>query len=276
MRRHTAGFTLAEMAIVLVVVGLLLTSVLSTVSTQLEARDIAEAQSRLNLIKDALTGFAQANGRLPCPADGTLATGTSGAGLEEVVSTATDTCKSGVKYRVLPWTTLGLVETDVWGRRFSYRVDQNFADSYTQTKLNPNPSWGCGATAPTPEPVSPTSFALCATGSLTVKTKTAATGGKTGTPVSNIPVVIISHGKNGYGAYTPGGTSFVAPPAANTDEIANSTTASTIFYSREQSPQTSTCSDTVAGSDFCEFDDLVAYIPVSLLITRMVSAGKLP
>ena len=272
MRARSAGFTLTEMAIVLMIVGLLLGSVLSTVATQLDARNIRETQSRMEQIKDALIGYAQANGRLPCPANGTLATGVTGAGLEEVVNTASDTCKSGAQYRVLPWGTLGVTETDVWGRRFSYWVNQSFADSYAQTVIDAaTGSWGC--TTPTTPPVSPTSFALCAQGSLTVKTRTAAN--KTGTSVTTIPVVVISHGRNGYGAYTPSGTAYAAPPAVNVDETANATTASTTFYSREQSPQVSTCSDTAAGS-FCEYDDLVAYVPVSVLITRMVSAGKLP
>ena len=89
-------------------------------------------------------------------------------------------------------------------------------------------------------------------------------------------MVIISHGKNGYGAYTPDGTQFGVLPANTYDEYFNTpAAASTTFYTREQSPQTSPCSDTAAGN-FCEFDDLVAYVPGSLLITRMVSAGKLP
>lgn len=267
MRAHAAGFTLAEMAIVLVVVGLLLTSVLSTVSTQIEARNIGETQTRLNQIKDALIGFAQANGRLPCAADGTLVTGAAGAGLEEITG---NVCKTpATRYAVLPWATLGVSETDVWGRRFSYDVDVNFADLYAAN------SWsaGCGA-GPVPVPGTPTSFALCSTGTLTVKTRTSAN--KAGTSVSGVPVVIISHGKNGYGAYTSSGTQYTAPPAVNADETANTpAAASTTFYSREQSPQTGTCSDTAAGN-FCEYDDLVAYIPVSLLVTRMVSAGKLP
>ncbi len=273
MRARSAGFTLAEMAIVLVIVGLLVASVLSTVKTQLEARNIRETQNRLDQIKDALIGYAQANGRLPCPADGTLATGATGAGLEEVVAAASDTCKPGTKYRVLPWATLGVTETDVWGRRFSYWVDQDFADSYAQTVIDAAAgSWGCAT--PTVPPVSPASFALCAQGSLQVKTRTAAS--KTGTSVSTIPVVIISHGANGYGAYTSGGSAYTAPPAANADETANATTASTTFYTREHSPQASSCSDTAAGSNFCEYDDLVAYVPVNLLITRMVAAGRLP
>jgi type II secretory pathway pseudopilin PulG len=274
MRRRTAGFTLAEMAIVLLVAGLLLTSVVSAVSTQLEARNIAETQSRLNQIKDALIGFAQANGRLPCPADGTLATGAANAGVEQfsvtVVGPPQETrCTNANGFGVVPWATLGVPETDPWGRRFSYKVSSDFSDSIVKTPT----TWGCGATIPTPTPTQ-ASFALCAQGTLTVTTRTAAPAGKNGTSVQFVPVAIISHGKNGYGAYTSGGTQFTAPPAG-TDESANANAASTTFYSREQSPQTSPCSDTAAGN-FCEFDDLLAYIPVSLLITRMVSAGKLP
>ncbi len=262
MRARASGFTLAEMAIVLVVAGLLLTSVLSTVSTQLEARNIGETLSRLNQIKDALIGFSQANGRLPCPADGQLATGATGAGLEEVTG---NICKTpATRYAVLPWATLGVTETDVWGRRFTCVVDVNFADAYAAS------SWG-GCT-PTPTPTSPTSFALCSSGTLTVKTRTASN--KTGTSVTGIPVLVISHGKNGYGGYTPAGTQYVAS-TTGVDEPANGNAAGTTFYSREQSPQANSCSDTAAG-DFCEFDDLVAYIPVSVLITRMVSAGRLP
>lgn len=274
VRGRTAGFTLAEMAIVLVVVGLLLTSVLSTVSTQLEARNIGETQSRLNQVKDALTGFAQTNGRLPCPADGTKQSGDPLAGLEQVTVTVVGppqqyVCANANGFGPLPWATLGVAETDVWGRRFSYKVSSAFSDSIVQTTT----TWGCGATIPVPTPTQ-SSFALCAQGTLTVTTRTSSI--KTGTSVLNVPVVIISHGKNGYGAYTSGGTQYTAPPAVNADETANATAASTIFYSREQSPQTSTCSDTAPNTNFCEFDDLVAYIPVSLLITRMVSAGKLP
>ncbi len=266
-----AGFTLAEMAIVLVVVGLLLTTVLTTVSSQLEARNNAETLSRLNQAKDALIGYTQANGRLPCPADGLLATGATGAGLEEVTSTATYVCKSGARYAVLPWATLGVTETDVWGRRFTYKVVQpTFSDAIAQNTWDTaGQSPSCTAPVPTP---TYSSFALCSLGNFTITTRTASN--KTGSSVSNVPVVIMSHGRNGYGAYTPGGTQYAAS-TVGVDEPANANAAATIFYSREQSPQESSCSDTAAGN-FCEFDDLVVYIPATLLITRMVAAGKLP
>ena len=76
-------------------------------------------------------------------------------------------------------------------------------------------------------------------------------------------------------AYTSSGTQ-LSPSTSGVDEPANSTATATTFYSREQSPQPSgSCSDTASGV-FCEFDDLIAYIPVSVLVTRMVAAGRLP
>ncbi len=273
-KRRSAGFTLTEMAIVLMVVGLLLGSVLSTVTTQLELRNIRDTQSRLNEIKEALIGYAQATGRLPCPADGTLATGASGAGLEEVVSTSTNVCKSGNKYAVLPWATLGVNETDVWGRRLTYKVTQPlFSDAVDQNTWNTT-GQSPDCSSPTPTPTQAT-FSLCSLGNFTVTTRTAAS--KTGTSVSSVPVVIISHGKNGYGGYTSGGTQYSVPTLSGyTDEPANATAAATTFYSREISPEASSCSDTSASTNFCEFDDLLAFMPANLLAARMVSAGKLP
>ena len=272
MRPRNAGFTLAEMAIVLLVVGLLLGGMLTTVSTQLDGRNNRDTLSRMEEIKNALIGYAQANGRLPCPADGTLATGATGAGLEEVTSTVTNVCKSGNQYAVLPWATLGLPEIDVWGRRFTYKVVQpTFSDAIAQNSWNTTgQSPSCTAPVPTPTQAS---FALCSLGNFVITTRTAAN--KTGSSVTGIPVVIISHGKNGYGAYTSSGTQ-ISPSTSGVDEPANSTATATTFYSREQSPQPSgSCSDTAAGV-FCEFDDLVAYIPMSVLVTRMVAAGRLP
>ena len=276
MRPRIAGFTLAEMAIVLLVVGLLLGGMLTTVSTQLDGRNNRDTLSRMDEIKNALIGYAQANGRLPCPADGTVSTGATGAGLEEVVSTVTNVCRSGNQYAVLPWATVGLPETDVWGRRFTYKVAQpTFSDAIAQNTFTwpgPTPAAQSPACVPTPTPTL-SSFALCTLGYFTITTRTAAN--KTGSSVTGIPVVIISHGKNGYGAYTSSGTQ-ISPSTSGVDEPANSTATATTFYSREQSPQPSgSCSDTAAGV-FCEFDDLVAYIPMSVLVTRMVAAGRLP
>lgn len=90
--------------------------------------------------------------------------------------------------------------------------------------------------------------------------------------------MIVSHGKNGYGAYSTAGI-----PVSGTigvDEPVNTIAGNAkTFMSREHSPYASGCSDATSGSPLCEFDDIVAWIPYPALMMKMmkmVSAGKLP
>src|SRR6266705_3650005 len=76
------GFTLAELAVAVAIIGLLLAGALIPFSTQIDVRNVADTQRAMESIREAVIGFAQANGRLPCPADGNIAAGTAGAGTE--------------------------------------------------------------------------------------------------------------------------------------------------------------------------------------------------
>src|ERR1035437_9255557 len=62
------GFTLVELSIVLIIVGLLLSSLMSPMSAQIDQRNYNETQQQINEIREALIGFAVTNGRLPRPA----------------------------------------------------------------------------------------------------------------------------------------------------------------------------------------------------------------
>lgn len=64
----TSGFTLVEMAIVMVIVGLMLGGLMTSLSRTVENTRRSEVEAQLAEITEALYGFAQANGRLPCPA----------------------------------------------------------------------------------------------------------------------------------------------------------------------------------------------------------------
>jgi len=262
------GFTLAELAVVLVIVGLLLAGAMIPLSTQIEVRNTADTQRTLDQIKEAIIGFAQANGRLPCPADGTIAAGSAGAGTEQYAGGTCTGASVTTAFGVVPWATLGVPETDAWGRRFSYFVSPVIADAITAA------TYGVGC-VPTPTPAQ-SSFALCSLGTLTANTRSDGTHAATAIG-SVLPAVIISHGKNGYGAYIQGGAT-LSVPAAGTDEFANATHANTatVFYSRTPTSSASGCSDTTSGVPFCEFDDIVVMISTPTLIARMVSAGKLP
>ncbi len=109
-----AGFTLIEMAVVLLIVGLLLGGMLMPLSSQMENGRRKDTQRTLQDVSEALLGFAVAYRRLPCP-------DTSGDGVEDspCVNIEGD----------LPWATLGVGREDAWHRRMRYRANNAFTTS---------------------------------------------------------------------------------------------------------------------------------------------------
>lgn len=114
--QNQSGFSLIEIAIVLVIFGLLLTMFLTPLSTQRHLQNRAETNTLLNTAKEALFGYAIVNGHLPCPDTKDIPTGI-----------ADTSCSS--EGGVLPWNTLGIKATDAWNHYFTYYVDATFADS---------------------------------------------------------------------------------------------------------------------------------------------------
>lgn len=244
--RRQQGFTLVEIAIVLMIVGLLLGGMLVPLSAQMEQQKVSATEKQLDEAREALIGYAVANGRLPCPADPTVATGQPSAGIAR-----TPPCTNGNSSGVLPWATLGIGETDAWGNRFAYRVSSDFADVLGTTFGKDANGNSC---APSPIPTQAT-FALCSAGTLDVL---ASAGGAR--IAVGVPAVIISHGKNGAGAYTPDGTRH--PISGDADEQENSDgSADNNYVSHTPTPT---------------YDDLVTWISNNILLNRMVAAGKLP
>ena len=235
------GFSLIEMAVVLMIVALLLGGLLPTISSQVEQRQVNETRKQMDEISSALLGFAISNGRLPCPADPSIATGLANAGISRATCTTVPDSTGA-----LPWATLGVNETDAWGNRYTYRVTPYFADAIANNTY--------GACAPITAPTQ-ASFALCSVGNLDVLS---AVGGTTIS--GNVPAVIISHGKNSAGAYTTQGTQL--PVGSNADEQENSDgSADNNYVSHTPTPT---------------FDDLAVWISLNILLNRMVTAGKLP
>jgi len=244
---RAGGFSLIEMAVVLFIVVLLLGSLLVPFATQVEQRRIAETQKTLEEAKEALIGFAVSNGRLPCP-DIMAGAVTANDGQEDIVGAV-----CAVSEGNLPWTTLGVGTGDAWGNRLRYQVTPAFA----------NPG------AP---------FTLAAVGGLRVCP--AAACAAAAAIANDMPAVVMSHGKNGYGALsvnTPVGGGATNPLPASADELQNVHAppyTSTTFVSRVITPPSSPCGG--PGQPRCEFDDLVAWLSPHVLFNRMVAAQRLP
>jgi prepilin-type N-terminal cleavage/methylation domain-containing protein len=157
--KNKFGFTLVEMAIVLVIVGLIISAFLTPLAAQLEQSRNAEARRDLSDIKEALLGFAVINGRLPCP-------DTDGNGTDDGCANTNATSTSGGN---VPWTTLDTKQLDPWGRRYQYQVNNAFSGT----------------------------FILTTTGSGAGLIRVCTTNACVGTEASNVPLVIFSTGKNG-------------------------------------------------------------------------------
>jgi len=177
LSNRSNGFSLVELAIVLVIVALLTSGLLLGISAQRNAAENIDAQRQLDTIREALLGYAMANGRLPCPADPASSVGNEDRTNQYVQCNRVDTTRNGI-FGVIPWAALGLPETDPWGRRFTYYVNADFT--------KPLPS---GTLA---------SFTLSTTGNADIK-NTVNPPPASVIIASNLPAVVVSHGSNGVG-----------------------------------------------------------------------------
>lgn len=198
MKTDRAGFTLVEMAIVLVIVGLLLGGLLMPLSTQVEQRRIGETQKALEEAKETLIGFAIRTGHLPCPAISAT------NGLEDRTGSS---CTGGKRQGFLPWATLGVSKLDSWNHILRYSVTPAFTDSTTL-------------------------FTLTTPRDITIRTRDAAGALISQSAPNDIPAVIMSHGINGLLATTDAGILIANTSATNIDEVTNANAAGTSFVTR--------------------------------------------
>lgn len=233
MKKHRQhGFTLVEIAIVLIIVGLMVGGLLAPLSMQLEQRKTSETQKALEDAREALTGYALRNGYLPCPAI------SAANGLEARDGSH---CANGRRSGYLPWATLGLAKLDSWNHLFRYSVTPAFSDSGTLFNLS------------TPRDI-------------TVATRDGSGQLVAATAVNDIPALILSHGKNGYGGSNELGGLIANAPNNNDDEQLNAR-SDTQFISRYASD-----SATAPGGPY---DDIVVWLSPNILFNRMVAVQKI-
>jgi type II secretory pathway pseudopilin PulG len=231
LRARIAGFTLVEMALVLVLVGLLAFLFLPMGRVMQEQAKIKETRAKLDAIEAAMVRYVMLNERLPCPADGQLPDSNPNAGVELNTSPQPNTgCNPEALTRpVVPWRALGLTAddaVDAWGTRITYRpwMTNAIADrslttnaincaAVTGKPLKARPPTGSGsdswealltnaACQVTPPNNNPGHRVLTkVTGGSSLANPDTSTNGKTGAAY-----VLISHGPNQCGGYTRSGS----------------------------------------------------------------------
>jgi len=135
------GFTLIEIAIVLVVIGLITSGGLLAISPVIQSAKISETKQKMATVEAAILGYVIANGCLPCPAArGAAATGVTNNRTADytVACGSGGTCAGTTSGNgLVPWVTLGLSQndaTDGWDRRFTYAVNPSLTDAATDVQ----------------------------------------------------------------------------------------------------------------------------------------------
>ena len=225
-KTRIAGFTLVEMAVVVLLIGILMGMGLVTANSVMQNTQRSVTKDRLRSIQLALMAYYRANtGVFPCP-DAPV-----GAAVRDgVQDVAGANCSA--QFGTVPYADLGLpreTALDGYGNYFSYRLATN---------------WHTAGLATTP---------LCASSPTVTYYKPPApapalTVNYSVGPAATVGIVLISHGSNAFGAWNQGNTtaSKNASAGATAAEIANQTLGTT--YNDLQTP--------VAPN--ATFDDLVA------------------
>ena len=231
-KHNMHGFTLLEMSIVLILIGVIVGGSITIFTASLQKHQLDETLAKLQTIQATLYNYRVAFNRLPCPADITLALTDPNFGVEAAYPgynaspaplTSPGDCVEGTPRAYwnggtasdggVPTQTLRLPDDygmDGWGRRIKYVVDTNFTAP------------GAFTTNPYPDTTAPGGARLNV-----FNTRDVAGGGVHRTQLTNLAAyVLISFGPDGNGAFPrTGGTTSIGANTVNYDELTNCTCA---------------------------------------------------
>ena len=210
---NAKGFTLLEMTIVIMIMGMVTTmSAMSGVTLLASARQTS-TEEKLRQIDLALVKYSAANDRIPCPAGLSVTKNNAMYGVE-VADTGVSTTRCGnanftaanagataiaVAEGAVPVVTLGLPADfmlDGWGNRIRYAVDVSM--TYTGAFSGSQIGGACGALSVLTGPAYPAAVTVS----------------------SSAIYALVSSGPNGHGAYTGSGAVLNAG-SQNVDEQVN-------------------------------------------------------
>ena len=268
MKRTTTvserGFTLIELAIVLLILGALLAGILIPFTTQVELRRVGETQKTLLDIREALIGFAAANGRLPCPASVTS------NGQESFVAPGGNENNgmcSNFFNGFVPGAVLGIGPSDgagyvidAWNNRIRYAVSNaDRSPIGSATPLDPNTNFDFTGLGTPPTANGEMRNVGMATLAPNLSVFSTIAGNLL---IGNAAAVIYSTGANTMRP-DPGGLRIDENANPNPNSADNNQT----FVSHDR-----------AGENHPngEFDDIVIWLSPNILYARMIAAGRLP
>jgi prepilin-type N-terminal cleavage/methylation domain-containing protein len=287
MKPIQSGFTLVEIAIVLLIVGILLGYTVALFPRQQELKQYRAVDRQMDQVIEAIIGFAQVNGRLPCPAQPDT------VGVEDINGLVGCNTYAGF----VPVNTLGLdgrfnddsLLIDPWGNPIRYYVTDNDFD--------PLPA-GAGENNGISDFTAPGEmravglvdtdgdnyidldgrYLICdsagtstddrCTGANTVFGQFLDAGGAPDDRYAGAPFVLLSMGKNwseptaGDELENSGGTT-ITGPSGKDYLLKNVAGGETTFVRR-------------AGGLADDFDDVVRWVSPAVLFSRMIQAGQLP
>ncbi len=260
-KQFVRGFTLVEMAIVLVILGFVLSALLLPLQAQRQQIFQAQTEATLENARRALLGYAQQQGRLPCPATA------ASNGIENQTPLNSGTCTQEVGF--LPAATLGIQPTDAqgfaidgWNNRIRYAVTQTVINPITQTAVANNTFTLANGMANVGIANLQPSLRVCNSPSLSALTCSipiTALITETNYLINNAAAVIYSTGATG--AQARGG----ADETANlNDADANGVIDDGVFVSHGS-----------VGTVGNEFDHIVTWISPFVLYNAMIQAGQL-
>ncbi len=238
LRRAAGGFTLTELAVVMVIIAFLIAGGIMTLNSQVEQRNYEETVRRLNAAAEAVLAFAVVNQRLPCPA------APASTGVESPAGGACTNSFSGF----LPAETIGFGHIDA--ERYGLDAYTNRIRYAVATTIA-----GCTGSSTTPHFTStanlkangiscrPNDLDICTSAACAARVVTAGTAA----------FIVFSTGKNGALL-----TQYGIDETENTDGDA-------VFVSH------------VPGTTgAAAFDDIMVVVPVGVLYARLIAAGILP
>ena len=290
------GFTLIEMAVVLIIVTILIGGLAMPLSAQIQARRIAETKKTLEEAREAIIGYAMSH---PIPSSCTsVYMADTTLDVETETTTETSTCPVSlcpatsaapltlpITRHFLPCPDLtqsdpepnrdndgdGVLSDLNNGREDRYTVGPNAGACAATSGHLPWVTLGTGAhdawgnrlryAVTTDFASKGAGFSPTDSGNLQI---CSASGCATVNVASDVPAVLISYGPNGWGARNINANTLAAPTSQ--DELEN-TNGDINFVSRSPSK---------AGEDSGEFDDLLVWVSDSLIRSRVCPSGGCP